>query len=122
MKLYVLEFISEYGIRFPVTLEVSDSGADEGNWFAPPTAIYLGQTSGYWKTNRGKDSLLNLWLLEDADPNLVSWLWRDSPLAVAAVNDILKLPLFLGETGYGTVMPRFFDSFLMRWKVIGCGF
>ena len=122
MKLYVLEIIGDNRIKFPITLEGSDSGADEGSWSTPPSGIYLGQTSGYWSVSKDQDGLPTIWLLEDENPNIVSWLWRDSPLAIASIGDVLKLPLYLGETGNGTIMPRNFESNRMRWKVVERGF
>ena len=94
-------------VRVELTLEGSGRYADEGDWSVPDSALpYLGQSSGYWYLKKSDDHFSSsIWLMEDEDPNFVSWLWRDMPAAVGVLHDVLKVPLFLGETGTGRTLP-----------------
>lgn len=134
MKLYVVELSvldksSKKTIgRIPVTLNGDDKSADEGSWSVPKwAAVYVRQTSGYWYKKYDSDGMSNIGLYEAEDPNMISWLWRDTPQGIAVINDILKLPLFTGETGTGYIlsmifMGNMFGGYSFNWRVIERGF
>jgi hypothetical protein len=69
-----------------------------------PGSRYLGQSSGYWKTQKDDFGAITIFLNEDDDPNFISWLWRDVPHGKASLDGILKLPLVLGQTGTGFIL------------------
>lgn len=123
MKLYLMEIMvlnlkKQVETRFPLTIEGGNPGSDNGDWSVrAPGSAYLGQADGWWKTFRDDDGLLEIWLMEDEDPNMVSWLWRTLPNNVCVLEGILKFPLFLGETGTGITTVVGGRSYLLGWKV-----
>jgi hypothetical protein len=131
MKLYDIEITvvsnelySPVLTKFLLTLSGDDAFDDEGEWRAPHwAAAYLTKDNGYWVTQASRnEGMKTIWLMEDEDPNMISWLWRDMPQSLASIDDLFKLPLFLGETGYGNIMPPRKTSYSTRWKVLARSF
>ena len=133
MKLYVLEirayltdketWRNKLKYKFPLTLNGDDHSSDEGEWSIPMWAFgLLGQPTGYWSSKSDSDRISSIWLMEDDDPNMISWLWRDMPQGLAHIDGILKLPLSLGETGDGVIDGLNLTDYTINWKVIERGF
>jgi hypothetical protein len=83
---------------------------------------FFGQSSGYWTTKKDGDGMKQIWLMEDEDPNMISWLWRKMPHGLATLQRIFKLPLFLGETGTGLIDPIGRAVYETTWKVVNRSF
>ena len=119
MKLYVLDVkVIDATAKFPLTIEGSSPLSKDGDWSVPDSAKnYFGQSSGYWRTYTDDDGIISIWLMEDEDPNMISFLWRSTPKGVGALDGILKFPLFLGETGTGLINPVRRSDYGIAWKV-----
>ena len=130
MKLYVIEFAVFGQSRFPtiiakvpVTITGLSPFSEEGTWSIPESDLkYFGYASGGWVTESENGEKL-IRLRDDTEPNIISIWWRDVPFSVATLEGVLKLPLSLGETGTGDIIPfwkKFYYPF--GWKVIERGF
>lgn len=111
----VVDTLGKIVARFPLTLNDSDTLGNGGEWSVPDNAAhFFRQSKGFWQAKKQDDSFIMIWLRKDDDPNFISFLWRDVPFAFAALEGILRFPLFLGDTGKGLI----FDSYSIAWKVI----
>jgi hypothetical protein len=95
---------------------------DEGQWYAPDiAAFFFGISSGYWRVYNWGNGESEIFLADEPLPNFVSIFWRDIPDNVAYIKDILKFPLFLGESGTGAIHWGK-DWGKLTWKVVNRGF
>ncbi len=84
--------------RFDLTLLGQNHLAQEGPWTTTIVGnIFFGQMSGYWEAQDHLDAK-RIWLSK-----FERTLFGTFPGTVGTIGDILRFPLFLGESGYGSI-------------------
>ena len=124
------EYVSDYSLkerevvhgRFPLAIE-GEEDDDEGEWWVPPTAVnFVGQSKGHWRQVNVKGERA-IWCQAGEEPGWFGTVMGDeSPEIIVSIRDILKFPLFVGETGYGRLMPTGKKSYTLSWTVRWRGF